>query len=131
MAHNEPAMYRSAADRRRMRSPSSTDSCEWIKFSQEWEKVAEMTETLSANKFKRANYAHGGSPALGNPEVAKTPVKVFCSLGYFVPGEIRVSVATLSPVTSEFAGRPRRARPSYRLHPHDEAVAECALALRC
>jgi len=87
MAHNEPAMYRSAADRRRMRSPSSADSCEWIKFSQEWEqeweKVAEMTETLSANKFKRAKYAPGGSPALGNPEVANTLVRVFCSLGYF------------------------------------------------
>jgi len=60
----EPAGYRAAADRCRKTSPSSADSHEWIRFAQNWEKVAKTTETLSVNKLKRAKYV---SLSLSNP----------------------------------------------------------------
>jgi hypothetical protein len=76
----DPARYRAAADRCRKRSSSSADSREWIRFAQNWETLAEMAETLSANKLKRANSA---SLSPRNPRSCENPRKTLLLAGIF------------------------------------------------
>jgi hypothetical protein len=110
MAHNEAARYQAAADRCRTRSSSSGDSREWIRFSQEWEKLAELTEALSANRLNRAEHAANGSLAFSSPGSCENPRKSLLFAGVFCSRRApSFHCDPLSCETSELASRPRAA----------------------
>ena len=85
MSHTDPAKYRSAADRCRTKSQLSEMSHEWILFAQDWERIAVMTETLSANKLRRAQDELNAPISLTKPTSCANPhgslllAEVFCS----------------------------------------------------
>ena len=85
MPHNSAENYRAAADRCRRISSSTGDSHEWVRFSQQWEKLAELTETLDADRLNCENYesngslARCGSGSCGNPRKTLLLAGVFCS----------------------------------------------------
>jgi hypothetical protein len=47
----DPAKYRSAAELCRKKARSFSNSNEWVRFSQEWEKLAQAAETLSRDPW--------------------------------------------------------------------------------
>jgi len=47
----DPAKYYSAAERCRKKARSFSDSSEWVRFSEQWEKLAQMAEALSARPW--------------------------------------------------------------------------------
>ena len=78
----DPVIYRAAADRCRARSRLFADSKEWIRIAQDWEKVAEMAETLSANKVKNANHVSLSlcdSGSCENPRKSLLLAGVYCA----------------------------------------------------
>jgi hypothetical protein len=47
MTPTGPAKYRSAGERCRKKAKSSSNQKEWIRYAQEWEKLAQSTEALT------------------------------------------------------------------------------------
>src|SRR5580658_2446943 len=83
MPHNKAENYQAAADRCRRRSSSTGNSREWIRFSQEWEKLAELTEALSADRLNCKNHEANGSLALSSPVSCRNPRKTLLLAGVF------------------------------------------------
>jgi hypothetical protein len=48
MTPTDPAKYRSAAELCRKKARSFSNSKEWVRFSQEWEKLAQAAEALAS-----------------------------------------------------------------------------------
>ena len=100
MVRNNPSKYRVAADRCRTKSPSSADPREWTRFSQEWEKLAEMTEALD------------GSLTPGSSESCENPRKTLLLAGVFCPRRPpSFQCDPLSCEMSELARRPGAGEP--------------------
>src|ERR1700677_1480446 len=78
----DPAKCRTAADQCLERSLSFTDPREWIRFSQEWEKIAETPATLTATKLRRAQNA-AGSRRVGGSESCANLSKTLLLAGVF------------------------------------------------
>jgi hypothetical protein len=47
----DPAKYRRAAELCRKKARSFSDSSEWVRFSQEWEKLAQAAEALASRPW--------------------------------------------------------------------------------
>ena len=81
-----------------------------MRFSQQWEKLEEIAETLAALELRVAQDADGPDPLKVRTLRKCQQNSVACL--YFARGGVQVSVATLSLVTSDFPRRSRSGRPA-------------------
>jgi hypothetical protein len=83
MSCTAPSLYRAAAERCRAQCPVSEDWREWIRYSQEWEKIAEITETLFAHESERAHVETVASAAVIGSASCENPRKTLLLAGTF------------------------------------------------
>jgi hypothetical protein len=132
MGHIDPANYRADAYRCRTISSSSGNRREWVRFSQEWEKLAELAEVLSADRLNCANDETNESPALlgagscGNPRKTLLLAGVFCARrapGYYCE--------PLFCEMSELASRPQAASTESRRMQQMRRLVEPSPSMKC
>jgi hypothetical protein len=59
MTRTDPAKYLKAADLCRKKAPSFGNPSEWVRFAQEWEKIAQVAEALSATSLPDGQFPIG------------------------------------------------------------------------
>ena len=109
MPHNSAENYRAAADRCRRISLTTGDSHEWIRFSDQWEKLAELANILDADWLNYENHEANGSPARSSSGSCRNPRRTLLLAGVF--GSLRAPSFHCDPLSCEMFELASHGRP--------------------